>query len=302
MQPVATTTTVRVPSNLRQLTDSEAKGFLHGTKDQENQTNRTAHRLEIQHRMWMLLLSLGIALTSRSCHALSIEPPQQPPAIGRRTFVNSATAMSSLIALTAKGSPTFAASKIGQRLEDDKLVIPPPSYASELKGVDNTYFPSYLAGTWDVTQTLVDVKTPLGLKFAGGPNGDMEIAKASLAQSSRQFNRPVQLQLRYIPTKWGVAEDRLFNVRQRLDAFAGKVVVASVEYANVGGSNRQSVLALGGQETDPLQTTVVRFKGPAAQKSFIVSHGGDPLTQSDEDWSGYELQRSIFALTNQNQG
>ena len=251
----------------------------------------------------MLKLTFCLAAIAQTCYGWSNEQPKQPINFGRRAFVASTVAIGPIVALTANGSPASASSSnIGQRMEEDKLVIPPPSYASELNGVDNTYFPSYMAGTWNVTQTLVDVKTPLGLKFAGGPNGDLEIAKASLAQSTQQVNRPVQLQLRYIPTKWGVAEDRLFNTRQRLNAFAGKTVVATVDYANVGGSNRQSVLALGGQETDPLQTTVVRFKGPAAQKSFIVSHGGDPLSQTEEDWAGYELQRAIFALTNQNQG
>ena len=91
-----------------------------------------------------------------------------------------------------------------------------------------------------------------------------------------------------------------------MNAFANKTVVAAVDYANVGGSNRAAVLVRGGRDTDPLQTTFTRFKGPAAQKSFVVSHGGDalPIVVTDDDsalvWSGYELQRSIFALTNQN--
>jgi len=122
--------------------------------------------------------------------------------------------------------------------------------------------------------------------------------------SQSKIGIPVKLQLNYIPTKWGVAEDRLYNSKARLDAFAEKSVVASVQYADVGGSNRKSVLMLGGTEEDPLQTTVVYFKGPAAQKSFVVSHGGETLSSyssssSSPSWVGYELQRSIFALTNQ---
>jgi hypothetical protein len=88
-----------------------------------------------------------------------------------------------------------------------------------------------------------------------------------------------------------------------LNGFAGKDVVASVQYADVGGSNRQSVLTLGGSADDPLQTTIVYFKGPAAQKSFVTSHGGEKIDQSSSSpstWAGYEVQRSIFALTNQN--
>jgi hypothetical protein len=84
-----------------------------------------------------------------------------------------------------------------------------------------------------------------------------------------------------------------------LNAFAEKKVVASVQYADVGGSNRQSVLALGGTADDPLQTTIVYFKGPAAQKSFVVSHGSEELVGEISSWAGYELERTIFALTNQ---
>lgn len=189
-------------------------------------------------------------------------------------------------------------SSIASKLEKDILTIPPPSYATELNGVDNLYFPSFMAGEWQVTQTLLDTSTPLGLKFVGGPNGVEQIAAETMAEARKNIGKPVSLRLRYIPTKWGVAEDRLFNTKQRLDAFAGKSVVAAVEYANVGGSNRPSVLAMGGTEQDPLQTTVVRFKGPAAQKTFVVSHGAESL--SETQWAGYELDRSIFALTNQN--
>ena len=253
---------------------------------------------------------------SQSQDTAEHDPDNLSLLLGRRSFVGTAAAaLGSSIAVSsfglpfkaqaAEGTPSASTSSFAQRLDQDKLLLPRPSYPPELNGVDNTYFPSFLAGTWNVTQTLVDVKTPLGLKFAGGPNGDESIARETMAQASQQLQKGVTLQLRYIPTKWGVAEDRLFNTRQRLNAFAGKSVVAAVEYANVGGSNRPSVLAMGGTENDPLQTTVVRFKGPAAQKSFVVSHGGDALptsssgTESDV-WSGYELQRSIFALTNQN--
>ena len=191
-----------------------------------------------------------------------------------------------------------SAGKIASRLEKDILNLPAPSYASEFNGIDNTYFPSFLQGEWEVTQTLVDTSTPLGLKFVGGPNGSISIAEKTMDQAKSKLNQPVNLKLRYLPTKWGVAEDRLFNNEQRLNAFAEKKVVASVNYADVGGSNRGSVLALGGTDQDPLQTTIVYFKGPAAQKSFVVSHGGESL--GEDSWAGYELQRSIFALTNQN--
>lgn len=192
----------------------------------------------------------------------------------------------------------LASDKVGSRLEQEILSLPASSYASELNGVDNTYFPSFLQGTWNVTQTLVTTSAPLGLKFLGGPNGDLAIAERTMTEARSKIGKPVELQLRYVSTKWGVAEDRIFNTKARLNAFAEKNVVASVNYADVGGSNRPSVLALGGSENDPLQTTVTYFKGPAAQKSFLIAHGGEQLGASS--WAGYEVQRSIFALTNQN--
>ncbi len=112
-----------------------------------------------------------------------------------------------------------------------------------------------MEGTWEVTQTLVNVATPLGTKFIGGPAGSEAIATETLKEQQKQLNIPVNLNLRFVKTKFGVAEDRLFNTRQRLNAFAGRAVVSTVEYANVGGSNRASVLAMGGTENDPLQTT-----------------------------------------------
>lgn len=48
-----------------------------------------------------------------------------------------------------------------------------------------------------------------------------------------------------------------------------------------------------------LPHSVVRFKGPAAQKTFLISHGEEILPNNDNVFYCYELTRSIFALTNQ---
>lgn len=155
-----------------------------------------------------------------------------------------------------------------------------------------------MEGEWDVAQTLVSAKAPLGMKFVGGPMGSIDVAQKTMNEQAKRLNEPVRLKLRFVDTNFGVVEDRAFNWRSRLDSFAGRSVVASVAYADVRESNRASVLAAGGSESDPLTTTLVYFKGPAAQKTFVISHGQDPL--DGDAWSGYELDRSIFALTNQN--
>ena len=226
----------------------------------------------------------------------------------RRDFMCRASGSIAVFSAWSYSSPIAHADQIKKdvstRFNEDILFLPPPlSLPSELNGVDNMYYPSYLNGEWKVTQTLVDMQAPLGMKYIGGPNGSLEIAEKTMNEARSQIDLPVQFKLRYLPTKWGVAEDRLYNNQERLNAFAQKSVVASVQYADVGGSNRKSVLALGGTQDDPLQTTLVYFKGPAAQKSFVTSHGGGAEEQkvmSETLWTGYEVQRSIFALTNQN--
>jgi len=44
----------------------------------------------------------------------------------------------------------------------------------------------------------------------------------------------------------------------------------------------------------------VRFKGPAAQKTFLLSHGEEYGDGDSNKFAAYETLRSIFALTNQN--
>lgn len=242
------------------------------------------------------LLCLLIALINIQKGA-SLKPAADITArISRRELFQATT--SATVALSTLPYAAVGATSIASRLSSDNISIPSPSYATELNGVDNLYFPNFMEGAWAVTQTLVNVSTPLGLKYVGGPNGLERIAAETMAEASKQVGKPVNLKLRFVGTRWGVAEDRIYNTKQRLDAFAGRSVVSSVEYSNVSGSNRASVLAMGGTEEDPLQTTFVRFKGPAAQKTFVVSHGSQAL--SDSQWVAYELDRGIFALTNQN--
>lgn len=252
-----------------------------------------ATRLQLAMMLLMQLfwfpLTDGLALTPR--------PVSSNVDVSRRSFVGGAAAIASFWGSLSSNVLAAPTTSIASRFNNDVLNLPAPS-ALEFKGADNTYFPSFLEGEWDTIQTLVDTSAPLGLKYIGGPNGVVSIAEASMKEARSKIGQPVEFRLRYLPTKWGVAEDRLFNYEERLNAYAEKKVVASVAYADVGASNRRSLLTMGGTEKDPLQTVMLYFKGPAAQKSFLVSHGGENL--GSDSWAGYELQRSIFALTNQN--
>ena len=57
---------------------------------------------------------------------------------------------------------------ISDLLESNIVTMAPPSRNSEFQGVDNTYFPSWMAGEWELTQTLEKFDAPLGNKFVGG--------------------------------------------------------------------------------------------------------------------------------------
>eukprot|EP00977_Amphora_coffeiformis_P022570 scaffold11046_cov183-Amphora_coffeaeformis.AAC.22 len=248
---------------------------------------------------------VAFPLTVLSCHGLHMISTQD-----RRSFVQQAAAWTVAAGssagvwwtpVPAEAAPALTP-PLTERLNTQMLKQPPSmTAAGELgsPGIDNTYFPEFMAGTWQVTQTLVDATTPLGLVYVGGPNGSQSIAEKTMAETRSRLNQPVNLQLRFVKTKWGVAEDRVFNNAQRLNAFAGRKVVATVDYADVGASNRAAILKNGGTAEDPLSTILVRYKGPAAQKVFVTSHA---TTSSEENqkWFVSEGQRSIFALTNEN--
>eukprot|EP00978_Attheya_sp_CCMP212_P013830 scaffold34882_cov52-Attheya_sp.AAC.1 len=237
-----------------------------------------------------------------SCGAMVLDAP-----LGRRAALDRGLLSGVGVVLLnnnpAAAESTYASSLSARCLSDAEnvsLTIPTNTIQTS-SGVDNFYFPAWMEGEWDVTQTLVNVATPLGLKFIGGPAASLEVAQASLVETKKQLNIPVNLKLRWIGTKFGMAEDLLFNTRQRLDSFAGRSVVASVDYSDVRASNRAAIMAGGGSELDPLATTVVRFKGPAAQKTFLLAHGTEPdRSDPNHKWAGFELLRSIFALTNTN--
>jgi hypothetical protein len=186
-----------------------------------------------------------------------------------------------------------------------------PEVLSSSSGIDNTLFPSCLLGTWDVTQTLQSVQAPLGLQYLGGPQGNLDIAKQSMMETEKLILQPVQFKLRFVPTVAATSEtgstlaveDRIYNTIQRLNAYAGRPVVASVDYTDTIQSNRAAILKQpGGTNDTPLATTLIRYKGPAIQKIFVTSHHTvipPSQPQLSTPWYGYECQRSIFALTNQ---
>ena len=248
------------------------------------------------------LLQGFIVLNLFAASALALNIAHENAVISRRQFsIHSSAflgAVSSASPSNAAATQSQTSSSIASRLKSDIITAPAITAGTRYTGHEKLYFPDWLEGEWDCTQTLLSTKAPLGLSFVGGPQGSLDVAETTMSEQRKRLNEPVELKLRFFKTNFGVVEDRAFNLRSRLNSFAGRDVVASVEYADVRESNRASVLAAGGAESDPLSTTLVYFKGPAAQKTFVISHGEDPL--DSDAWSGFELERSIFALTNKN--
>jgi hypothetical protein len=226
---------------------------------------------------------------------------------GALGMISSAPILRLSRAVAAPGSESYNSDLVG-RFEGSNDLIQPDVLSSS-SGIDNTLFPPYLLGTWDVTQTLQSVQAPLGLQYLGGPQGNLDIAKQSMMETEKLIHQPVQFKLRFVPTVAATSgstlavEDRIYNTIQRLNAYAGRPVVASVDYRDTIQSNRAAILKQpGGTNDTPLATTLIRYKGPAIQKIFVTSHHtGIPPSQPQlsTPWYGYECQRSIFALTNQ---
>ena len=111
--------------------------------------------------------------------ALSVREKILGGDVNRRNFLSSSASVIGVSAwsyLSPVANAAQTKKNISNRLNEEILFLPPPSLASEFNGVDNMYFPSYLSGEWEVTQTLVDLRAPLGMKYIGGPNGSLEIA------------------------------------------------------------------------------------------------------------------------------
>ena len=84
---------------------------------------------------------------------------------------------------------------------------------------------------------------------------------ASAAETRKQIGQPVKLELRYDAVNGGGSiEDRPFNARSRLDAFAGRPVVRGAR-----------TCAEAGVDSPGLSCTFVEFTGPVNQKQIVNS-------------------------------
>jgi len=159
-------------------------------------------------------------------------------------------------------------------------------------GPDDLYYPEWMEGRWRVTQTLQAYSAPLGKRFLA--NGNLDIASKTLSDEQRRLGKPVEFELRYVRTQRGnIVEDRIFNTAARFNAFAGRRVVRSAEYADSPSSNREASLKAGNGPEDPLLNTLLTFKGQV-WKVFITSFQTESGDGGDV-WRGLASTRSLIA-------
>jgi hypothetical protein len=199
--------------------------------------------------------------------------------ISRRGAILSAAALASLSPPIA----TLAADPFSELLTRlNSPVVTQSSFAADKL----TPLPSWLVGRWKATQTLTSFTTPLGVQYIGAPGRPISEAEASAADTRSQLGKPVTLELRFNALPGGGAvEDRAFNARSRLDAFAGRPVVRG-----------SATCVDAGVDAPGLQCSLVEFKGPANQKQIITSMrvetASQPAVQQSADGSGVEAARA----------
>ena len=238
---------------------------------------------------------------------VAISPRVNTLSLSRRAVLGGGGAAAGLL-----GCPSTSRGKgldrIADRMAATLLPEPPVKQRSELSFfspgglVDDLYFPDWMAGDWEAVTTLRSFEAPLGARFLSGPSGlRTDVAEATIAEQRAQVGTsvgPYPLRWLSVGSSGGtrVVEDRAFNQRSRLNAFAGREVVrGKVEYVDVGGANR---LTYG--EGVPLPTTLVRFKGRAVQKTFSNNRAAE-VDEVTGTWTGFEFTRTLFARTDVDQ-
>ena len=188
-----------------------------------------------------------------------------------------------LLAISPSGATEASAfSELTARL-DSPVVAEAFDKPMEQRAIPS--LPDWMAGSWQLTQTLTSFTLPLGVQYIGAPGRPLSEAESSAAETRAQIGKPVTLEVRYMSTPGGGAiEDRAFNARSRLDAFAGRPVTKSSRSCAEANVDASSGLAC----------TFIDFTGPVAQKQVTnslrvaTSPTGRSVVYS-------EFTRSVFA-------
>ncbi|GLI62963.1 hypothetical protein VaNZ11_005819, partial [Volvox africanus] len=108
------------------------------------------------------------------------------------------------------------------------------------------FYPPWLAGEWEVTARFAAASFPQGRRLLGRTvpgvlKGSMVVA---LPDVGAAIDAPLQYRMRFVesPQESGVVADRVFNVRQLMDAFYGFEVCRRVEYDPLENPTRMTVV------------------------------------------------------------
>lgn len=124
------------------------------------------------------------------------------------------------------------------------------------------------------------------MQYIGAAGRPLSEAEQTAEQTRSQIGKPVNLRLRFTPFgPEGAREDRSFNARARIDAFAGRLVVRDAAECDTAAS--QDILA-----GKPVACTFVEFRGPINQKLLVNNMR---VEQQDDRVVFSEMSRSIFA-------
>ena len=227
--------------------------------------------------MAALLLALG-------CDALAAHSGAR---LSRREAVVAVGLLPSLSPLAAAAADPY--DELRSRLA---APLVSQSATSPLGSRDEARLPAWMAGRWRCEQTLQAFTTPLGVQYIGAPGRPIAEAEASAAETRGQIGKRVALELRFDAVAGGAVEDRPFNARSRLDAFAGRKVVRDAQ-----------ACAAAGVDAPGVSCAMVEFLGPVSQKQIVNwARVATPATSASPDAAPppssviySDFSRSIFA-------
>lgn len=243
-------------------------------------------------------------------------------------FGAGAAVLTSGPASPAAAAPSALADRFSMTVLQEPGIKQPALFGGPAALYDDVFYPTWMAGEWLATSTLTGFDAPLGAKFLAGPSGlRKDVAEATIRQQKSRIGTSVgPYPLRWLAVrppgsaagaaKTFVVEDRAFNTKSRLDAFAGRSVVRRVEYVEVGGANEKAY------GDAPLPTTLTTYKFAALQKVFSNNRGQElevspgagralaaaaavaaltdgRATPDGATWTGFEFTRTLFARTDQ---
>ncbi|CAK0811710.1 unnamed protein product [Prorocentrum cordatum] len=222
-------------------------------------------------------------------------PAELPGSAGRRLSLVGGGASAAALAASALpglGGRAWAEDLVlarrfaGQEL--DKLSV----WGLPFGRPEDLFYPPWMEGTWHVTAKLTNYSAPLGLKYVVNGGSDTRMAKQALDDQRRRVGVPVEYDLRYFQRRrGGVVEDRLFNLRAREDAYAGKPVTKRVEYTDIPGSKREESLRRGDGPDDPLMAALLYSK-LGVQKIIVVRFQSED--EGSSLWRGSQSVRTLL--------